>query len=409
MPIDAIFCVSSDPWGESRGGQTTFARQMLGAFEDRIAVASITAEKLPLRKWSDRSFNGKNIKFLNIGKVLKKQGSKPIIPMRYRVYRYAKRAMPSIRSLGVRNLFIESPEWLFASSNYFWENVCYRLAGVNNPFSNSRYIWAKYCGEFLEKKMFNFINKIKVDALLASADQNAIDDFIMRSKGMIDKRLVHQFPTRVDIDKFKFISKEETRAMLKLKNDKLIIVSCGRLSWIKGWDLILDTAYILKKRKIDFQLFFVGNGEDHKKVIKKAQNLGIVECIKITGFIPHAKVGIYLNASDVCVVASHREGWSLAMLEMLACGKRIVSTNVSGAEEMIRQGKNGFIIKERNPRIFADAIINALELKDAKKISMEIATRYSTKNLATDIGRIWNPLFLPTNTINTRKKVVNAR
>ena len=117
-----------------------------------------------------------------------------------------------------------------------------------------------------------------------------------------------------------------------------------------------------------------------RKLSNKAQRLGIAESIQITGFIPHAEVNIYLNAADLCVVASHREGWSLAMLEILACGKPLVSTDVSGAKDMIYQGENGFIVEERNPRLFADAILKTLELKNAGKISKEIAAAIFNKN-----------------------------
>ena len=122
--------------------------------------------------------------------------------------------------------------------------------------------------------------------------------------------------------------------------------------------------------------------------------MGISESIQITGFIPHAEVNIYLNAADLCVVASYKEGWSLAMLEMLACGKPVVSTDVSGAKDMIYQGENGFVIKERDPRLFAGAILKTLELRDVEKISREVATKYSTKTIAPDLASIWKPLSI---------------
>ena len=62
MSIDALFCVGKDPWAEPQGGQGNFAKQMLHAFRDRLAVASTTAENMPLRRWCDRPFEGKDIK-----------------------------------------------------------------------------------------------------------------------------------------------------------------------------------------------------------------------------------------------------------------------------------------------------------------------------------------------------------
>jgi glycosyltransferase involved in cell wall biosynthesis len=392
MSVNFLLCVGKDPWGEPRGGGTNFAKQMLHAFGDRLAVASSAGENLPLRKWCDRPFNGKNIKFFNMGRIVDRQGRKPIIPDRYTVYRNAKLSMVQIHALGVRNLFIQAPELLFATANFKWKSVCYRFAGVNNPIANSRYKWARWFGVFYEKKMFHDLKKISTHVLLASAENKEIDEMLTRSRGILDRFPLHHFPTRVDTDRFKPISKKEAQAMLDIENDKLIIVACGRLSWIKGWDLILNAISNLIKRGLECRLIFVGDGEDREKVVNKAQRLNIENSIQITGFIPNKKVSIYLNASDLCVVGSHREGWSLAMLEMLACGKPLVSTNVSGANDMISHGENGFIVKERNPRLFADAIIKTLELKSAKEVSLKIAARYSTKTLATDLASVWDAL-----------------
>ena len=58
----------------SHGGQSTFAKQVPHGFGDRIAVASTTEENIPLRRWCDRSFNGKDIKYFNMGRMVQKEG-----------------------------------------------------------------------------------------------------------------------------------------------------------------------------------------------------------------------------------------------------------------------------------------------------------------------------------------------
>jgi glycosyltransferase involved in cell wall biosynthesis len=365
---------------------------MLHAFGDRLAVAGVTKENLPLRRWIERTFEGTKIKFFNMGRISPKNEKAPIIPLRLLVYYYAKVSMPILNSTGVKNLFLESPESLFAAASYKWDSVCYRFAGVNNPVANSRYKWARLFGAFFEKKMFLDCKKINVESMLASADYRAIDEMVSRSKGLLNKRLIHHFPTRVDTASFQPNSKEEKRKALNLETDKTIIVSCGRLSWIKGWDLILDAMVFFKKEGKDFQVIFVGDGEDRSKLVQKATESGVEKNILITGFIPNSEVISYLNAADLCVVASHKEGWSLAMLEMLACGKAVVSTDVSGANDMIRSGHNGFVVKERNPKLFADAISKALDLKNASEVSLKVAGRYSANTIASDLGSLWKPL-----------------
>jgi glycosyltransferase involved in cell wall biosynthesis len=302
--------------------------------------------------------------------------------------------MSSVYKINTKNLFIDTPEVLFAAAKFKWTSVCYRFAGVNNPVINSRYPWAKWFGNLFEKRMFNHLSNFEKCVLLASADQMSINEMVRRSSGKLKRCYIHQFPTRVDTDKFRPMSKIAARKAINIDKNKVIIVACGRLSWIKGWDLILGAVNVLRQREVDLQMIFVGDGEDRSKIRRKSDELGISGLIKITGFIPHAEVKQYLNAADVCVVASHREGWSLAMLEILACGKPLVATNVSGAYDMIYNGRNGFIVENRDPVNFADTILKTIDLIDFEQISTQIAERFSTKKIEDDLSKIWAPLSI---------------
>jgi glycosyltransferase involved in cell wall biosynthesis len=120
--------------------------------------------------------------------------------------------------------------------------------------------------------------------------------------------------------------------------------------------------------------------------------MGLERHIRITGFVPQSEVVKYINAADVCVVGSHREGWSVAMCEILACGKPVVSTDVSGARDMICEGKNGFVVADRDPENFARAVVQALSLPCAREVSLAAASSYAVSGLASDLSKLWEPL-----------------
>jgi glycosyltransferase involved in cell wall biosynthesis len=91
-----------------------------------------------------------------------------------------------------------------------------------------------------------------------------------------------------------------------------------------------------------------------------------------------AEVRDIVNCADLCVVGSTFEGFSCAMVEQIACGKPLVSTDVSGASEIIEDGVNGFIVKNRDPAEFALYMSKALNLQGAGDRSRKIAmTKYS--------------------------------
>jgi len=77
------------------------------------------------------------------------------------------------------------------------------------------------------------------------------------------------------------------------------------------------------------------------------------------------------------------------MLEALACGKAIVSTRVSGACEMICQGKNGIIVDQHTPEAMAAAMEEGLQLPDAATVSLAVAQKYAIKNLRRDFLAAW--------------------
>ena len=184
----------------------------------------------------------------------------------------------------------------------------------------------------------------------------------LRRVEMLSPYRIEALPTRVDLNRFYAEPKTEARERLGLTRDAVVLVSVGRLCWIKGWDLLLRVVEVLKARDSKLLLMLVGDGEDRKKITAEVQARGLTDNVRISGFVSPETVRTFLSAADVYLVGSYSEGWSVAMLEALACGKPIVSTPVSGSHDMITEGLNGFVIDERDPSMYAAAVRCALAL-----------------------------------------------
>jgi colanic acid/amylovoran biosynthesis glycosyltransferase len=140
------------------------------------------------------------------------------------------------------------------------------------------------------------------------------------------------------------------------------------------------------------RLCFVGDGEDGVNLRREINVRGLCSSVLVSGFVAPAEVATWLNAADVVVSGSLVEGWSLAMLEALACGKPLVTTLVSGVTDMVWHGRNGFIVQDRDPRQFATSMSSALNLPGAKALSIEVADKYSAKRLGCDLLTAWPAL-----------------
>lgn len=302
----------------------------------------------------------------------------------------AARHMARVHASGVPAIFIDDPELLIAAANYRWANACYNVAGIFNPAELSRYPGSRIFSRLCERAIAGAIGKLDPEIILAAGDVTLVER-LRRVRGLAGRR-IETLHTRVDLDSFYPASRVSAREACGLPLDAVVLAAVGRLCWIKGWDLLLRALAVLKSNYPGIALVFVGDGEDRAKLLAQARDLGVAENIRITGFVPQAKVRDFLNAADACVVGSYSEGWSVAMLEELACGKTMVSTAVSGSRDMISDGRNGFVVEGRDPLRYASAIRRALDLSGAARVSRDIASRYAVDGLAADLRARWSAL-----------------
>jgi glycosyltransferase involved in cell wall biosynthesis len=371
------------------GGQLSFARQLMKAYGDRLALVGTSTDGTPVGRWIEKAFEGKRFMYFSIGHW-RPTAKRPLIPGRVGVFIRLRRYRNRIFSLGVHHVFTQSPETMIAISGLRWRSICYCFAGAVSPLHRPRYPWARWLAPVFERRWWKALGR--ADVLLASADQSSIDEFVRtRRIAWLRPRIV-PFPTRYDESVFYPVEPSSARAALHLRQDRIWVMCVGRINVVKGWDLVLEVFKTFLQRHPDAMLCFVGDGEDRQAMLRRAEDIGISESVTVTGFLRPQAVAAYLNAADLVVFGSHHEGWSVAMLEAIACGKPLVSTDVSGSRDMVVEGQNGFIVRQRDPVAFAQAMDDALGLEAVDQVSTTTASRYRLGGLAQDLGRVWSPL-----------------
>lgn len=381
-----LFIENSDFRSHPKGGTLAFDVQFLKVVSpNEVALVGVSVDDTPVGRWTTVEINGAQYEYFSIFRD--KSGiKKPIVPTRLTTFFLLLWYLPKIRKRPYRYAFSRTPQFLFALTYFKWSSICFCFAGVENSVALSRYKPLRFLGQLYEKKLFKIL-KHKVDAVLAAADIEAINSMVKRSKGALDEVPVHLFPTRFDSNIFKPMDLTKMRKELNLPFNKKIFVSVGRLASVKGWNLLVD--FIRLKNDPDYILIFVGDGEDRTKIEKEAEDLIHQGRIIITGFLQPEDVSRYINISDVVLVASFVEGWSTAMVEAIACGKPIVSTKVSGASAIIKEGENGYILEDRNVVTLSKLVDQALNLPNYSEVSLEIAKKYSLNTLFSDLKEVW--------------------
>lgn len=160
-------------------------------------------------------------------------------------------------------------------------------------------------------------------------------------------------------------SKKDARAWFDLREDAFVVIGVGRLNPIKRFDLLLEVFAEVRKIKENAVLLIAGDGTEKKKLIQKADALGVADSVRFLGAI--ADVTKLYCAADVLAVTSESESASLVAIEAQACGTRCVLSAGVPAES---------ILLEHSQRLAPDATVQqwAQALLDENHISMPTAT-----------------------------------
>lgn len=163
------------------------------------------------------------------------------------------------------------------------------------------------------------------------------------------------------------IIEQANKETIKVPENKLILCSCGRFTNVKGFDLAVETAKILKDRKLDFLWFFVGDGSERKRIETLIQDNNLSSNIKITGFVNNPF--IYINCCNIYVQPSREESYGLTITEALVLKKIVVSTRTVGGCEQIKDRLTG-LLADIDACSLADGICLCINCKEiGKKIT----------------------------------------
>lgn len=158
------------------------------------------------------------------------------------------------------------------------------------------------------------------------------------------------------------------------KKEGINIISIGRLTAQKNYELGIEAAKILKERNITFEWLILGEGNLRKKLEESVRFMGLDTNIKFLGAVENPYP--YLKNADIFLQTSLFEGKSVAINEAKILRKNIVLTNFNTAKEQITHGWNG-IVCDMDAEKIADVI---LELANNAELQDLFATNLSEEN-----------------------------
>lgn len=232
-------------------------------------------------------------------------------------------------------------------------------------------ILLKYLIKFFRWRMD--CNVAKLDALVVLADEHRVDWNV-------------SIPMYV-IPNFLSFFPEETAELLKKE-----VIMVGRYNDAKGYDYLIPAWGIVHKHHPDWLLNVYGSGELHDQVVEWINERHLDDSI-----ILHEPIDDIMDRyleSSICVLSSRYEGFSLVIMEAMACGVPVVSFDCPhGPRNIIKHGEDGLLVEYLNPQALADGLCQLIEDEDLRKRLGSNARKNILRFSKDTVMSQWDTLF----------------
>lgn len=211
-------------------------------------------------------------------------------------------------------------------------------------------------------KKLNFLLKPMKWTLQKADDIIAISSFTGREIEQICSKKIKVIPCGSGFENIqpkKNTSESNQRA--RIPN----ILFVGRLVERKGIDYLIKAISMVRKER-EITLTIVGEGDERTKLDKLVRDLNLKNCVEFTGFVSHEELDPYFRRCALFVLPAivdsrgDTEGLGIVLLEAMSYQRPVIASNVGGIVDIVKDGKTGMLVQEKNPKELADAIVKIL-------------------------------------------------
>lgn len=258
----------------------------------------------------------------------------------------------------------QKPDVLFTSQMHSSTIALWaiKISGVDTKviLRQPTMLWPAYekksLGSSFRKKVLLWTAKKWAYKVVATSQVMA-EEFISKSKISPEKVVVIYNPLPVPEIRQKS-DKPLTHSWLQVGQPPLIL-AVGRLAHVKDFNTLIE-AFALVRNEVDARLVILGEGPLRAELEQLISRLGLGEYVQMPGFADNPYQ--YMKRSKVFVMSSLWEGFPNSMIEAMACGTHIISTNCDGgAAEILEDGKWGQLVPVQNPKYMAKSIVYVLK------------------------------------------------
>ncbi|UCH84860.1 MAG: glycosyltransferase [Candidatus Latescibacterota bacterium] len=213
----------------------------------------------------------------------------------------------------------------------------------------------------------------------------------------LDPERVDVIYNGVDLDKYHpGEPKPGLAAELGVRDDRRLVTTVASMDLYKGIDVLLHAASPICGQFDDVDFVIVGGGPDRDKIVPIAAKLGIADRVTFTGV--RADVDDILRLSDFFVLPSRTEAFPNVILEAMASGVPVISTDVGSVSEMIDNEENGLLVPADDAGQLAGAIRRLLREPETSRAFADAGRRtvedkFPIQRMCTERERLFSELL----------------
>jgi len=191
------------------------------------------------------------------------------------------------------------------------------------------------------------------------------------------------------------ISKEDARKEIGISGR--VILSIGRLVPWKGFRMLIKIMPELLRKNPFYRLVIIGSGPEKKGLENMIKNMNLQKKVYLIDKMEREKIKIFFSSADVFVLNTFYEGFSHLIIEAMALGVPVITTNVCGNPEIVEQGENGFLVKFNDDHNLVEAINTITNDNEIKEFFInngrKTASRLTTKKMIDETVSILESLI----------------
>lgn len=205
-----------------------------------------------------------------------------------------------------------------------------------------------------------------------------------------NKQNISIIPMGVDLNLF---SPDKKSGLLR-KNLKIsgpMLLSIGRLAEKKGFRYLIKAIPDVIKKFPKVKLVIIGDGPEKNKLSSIVRDLNLDDNVLFLGELRNKLLPSYYASSDVFILPSiiaqsgDTEGLGVVLLEAIASGTAVIGSNVGGIPDIIKDNITGLLVKQKDPKQIADAILRLLSDKNLRTNLSKNAQEHIRDNYSWDI------------------------